>query len=102
MTILAFSASDAYAALNLRTTPDPTWMTNGNVYATALSEDGKTLYIGGRFTQVREKPPGQGGKVVRANGVAAINTATGVPIATWHPSVTGDSTVTPTVRALVV
>src|SRR5688572_19799543 len=41
-----FGASPALA-LNER--PDDTYMTNGEVYATALSGDGKTLYIGGKF-----------------------------------------------------
>jgi hypothetical protein len=44
----------AHAAVGLRPTPDQTWMTNGNVYAQALSADKKTLYIGGKFTQLRE------------------------------------------------
>ena len=40
-------APSAHAALGLRPTPDQTWMTNGNVYAQALSADKKVLYIGG-------------------------------------------------------
>src|SRR5215213_7032621 len=57
----------AHAAVGLRPTPDQTWMTNGNVYAQALSADKKTLYIGGKFTQLRENPVGQGGKVFSVN-----------------------------------
>ncbi len=66
-------APPAHASLGLRETPDQTWMTNGIVYAQALSGDGGTLYIGGKFTQVREEPPGAGGAVVSVNNVAAIN-----------------------------
>jgi hypothetical protein len=66
------------------------WMTNGKVYATALSEDESTLYIGGRFTQVRENPPGEGGKTLSVDNVAAIDVARGAPISDWHPRVTGD------------
>ena len=43
---------DASPALALSETPDNTYMTNGKVYATALSGDGKVLYIGGEFTEV--------------------------------------------------
>src|SRR5829696_4140647 len=91
----------AHAAVGLRPTPDQTWMTNGNVYAQALSADKKTLYIGGKFTQLRENPVGQGGKVFSVNNVAAIDVATGTPIRKWHPSVNNGDAATE-VRALAV
>lgn len=94
-------APSAHAALGLRPTPDQTWMTNGNVYAQALSADKKVLYIGGKFTQLRENPVGQGGKVLKVNNVAAIDVATGTPISKWHPRVTGGDAATE-VRALAV
>ena len=90
-------------AVNMRQTPDPgVWMTTGVVYASALSEDGKTLYIGGKFSQVREKPTGQGGKTLAVNNLAAIDVSTGAAIATWKPAVAGDSAVAPVVRSLAV
>jgi hypothetical protein len=91
----------AHAAVGLRPTPDQTWMTNGNVYAQALSADKKTLYIGGKFTQLRTNPVGQGGKVFNVNYVAAIDVATGTPIRKWHPNVNNGDGVTE-VRALAV
>jgi len=93
-------ASPAHADLGLRETPDQTWMTSGNVYAQALSEDGKTLYIGGKFKQLREKPPGTPGKTLAVNNVAAIDVATGTPVSNWRPAVTGDSSTNTEVRAL--
>lgn len=77
------------SALALERDPDDTWMTNGKVYATALSEDGNTLYIGGKFTQVRENPSGTPGETLAVNNVAAINVERGVPVRTWNPRVTG-------------
>jgi len=91
----------AHAALGLRPTPDQTWMTNGNVYAQAISRDKKTLYIGGRFTQLRENPVGQGGKVLKVENVAAIDVATGTPIKKWRPGVTNGDAATE-VRTLAV
>jgi hypothetical protein len=64
----------APSALALGTTPDRTWNANGTVFATALSEDGSTLYIGGKFTRVRENPPGIPGP------------APASPSAMWQPS----------------
>jgi hypothetical protein len=94
-------APSAHGALGLRPTSDQTWMTNGNVYAQALSEDKRILYIGGEFTQLRENPVGQGGKVFKVNNVAAIDVATGTPIRKWHPSVNNGDAATE-VRALAV
>jgi hypothetical protein len=94
-------APSAHAELGLRPTPDQTWMTNGNVYAQALSADKKTLYLGGKFTQLRKNPVGQGGKVFKVNNVAAIDVATGTPIRKWHPNVNNGEGATE-VRALAV
>jgi hypothetical protein len=77
----------------LGTTPDDTWMTNGRVYATALSEDGRTLYIGGNFTRVRENPRGLPGGSLAVRDLAAIDVATGTPLRAWKPEVTGDGAV---------
>ena len=65
-----FGASPALA-LNER--PGDTYTTNGKVYATALSGDGKTLYIGGQFSEVRERP---------VRGTTGISLA----VTTWRPS----------------
>src|ERR671916_2415445 len=79
--------------------PDDTWHVTGTVFASALSEDGQTLYIGGRFTRVRENPPGVAGPEVVVSNVAAIDVKTGAAVSTWAPKVTGDKAV---VRALEV
>ena len=85
----------ASPALALSETPDNTYMTNGKVYATALSGDGKVLYIGGEFTEVRQKSGGSS----KASNVAAINVKTGAAISTWRPKVSGKDAV---VRSLAV
>jgi hypothetical protein len=85
----------ASPALALSETPDNTYMTNGKVYATALSGDGKVLYIGGEFTEVKQKSGGSS----KASNVAAINVKTGAAISTWRPKVSGKDAV---VRSLAV
>src|SRR5215212_8957818 len=82
-------------ALALYETPDNTYMTNGKVYATALSGDRKVLYIGGEFTEVRQKSGGSS----KVSNVAAINVKTGAAISTWRPKVSGKDAV---VRSLAV
>src|SRR5215212_2634997 len=76
-------------ALALTETPDNTYMTNGKVYATALSGDGKVLYVGGEFTEVRQKS----GVSRKVSNVAAINVKTGAAISTWRPKVSGKDAV---------
>ena len=83
------SASPAYAKGGWPETPDKTWATNGTVFDTALSDDGKTLYVAGRFSAVRENPPGQAGDKVGRKNLAAIDVATGEVIRTWKPEATG-------------
>jgi Bacterial Ig-like domain len=90
-------APPAHAATAVRETPDRTWNTNGTVFDTELSKDGSTLYIGGKFTSVRETPPGEAGRSFAANGVAAIDVATGEAKSGWNPNVAGGAA---TVRAL--
>jgi hypothetical protein len=85
----------ASPALAVSETPDDTYMTNGKVYATALSGDGDILYIGGEFTKVNQKS----GSSFTVNNVAAINVKTGAAIRTWRPKVTGRDAV---VRSLAV
>jgi hypothetical protein len=64
--------------------PDPTWMTNGKVYA--LAQDGDTLYIGGAFTRLLP-PGGSSLSPIAVSNLAAIRVSTGEPIAGWAPSV---------------
>jgi len=85
----------ASPALALSETPGNTYMTNGKVYATALSGDRKVLYIGGEFTEVRQKS----GVSYKVSNVAAINVKTGAAIRTWRPKVSGEEAV---VRSLAV
>lgn len=88
-----FVTSPTYA---IGQSPDNTWMTNGTVFDTQLSEDGKTLYVAGRFTVVKDRA---GNKIARTN-LAAINVATGEPVRTWRPAATGGDK--PLVRELAV
>jgi hypothetical protein len=85
----------ASPALALSEIPDNTYMTNGKVYATALSGDRKVLYIGGEFTEVKQKS----GASHKVSNVAAINVKTGGAISTWRPKVSGKDAV---VRSLAV
>jgi hypothetical protein len=85
----------ASPALALSETPGNTSMTNGKVYASALSGDGKVLYIGGKFTEVRQKS----GVSRKVSNLAAINVKTGAAIRTWRPKVSGKDAV---VRSLAV
>jgi hypothetical protein len=85
----------ASPALALSETPDNTYMTNGKVFATALSGDGKVLYIGGEFTKVQQRS----GSGFPVKNVAAINVRTGAAIRTWRPEVSGRDAV---VRSLAV
>jgi hypothetical protein len=85
MAVIAL-APPAHAALGLRDTADAApWTTNGIVYDQALSEDGETLYIGGKFTQVRP-PAGTAGQALAVGRVAAIDVDTGVPIRRGTPT----------------
>jgi hypothetical protein len=86
-------ASPAQAATGVSETPDRTWNTNGTVFDTQLSEDGNILYIGGKFTRVRENPPGVAGASVVVSNVAAIDVATGTAVRTWTPQVSGTGAV---------
>lgn len=71
--------------------PDATWATNGTVFDTALSEDGRTLYVGGKFTLIREKPPNEVGGKFATNNLAAIDVATGTVVRTWKAKATAPS-----------
>ena len=71
----------------LSTTPDPSWMTNGLVYA--LQPVGTTMYIGGQFTQIRSTPQGTvGPKIIGIADIGAIDTTTGQGIKTFKHVVT--------------
>ena len=94
---IALTAPAHAAIIAPEETPEHTWNTNGTVFDTELSDDGKTLYIGGKFTRVRENPPGVAGRSFPANSVAAIDVESGEAIGGWNPNVTGG---TATVRAL--
>src|SRR5712692_7562863 len=93
---VAATAPNAWAALpNLA---DPTWITNGPVRA--IAQYGSVIWIGGQFTELREKPPNQGGQVIAVSNLAAIDATTGAPVPGLQmPAVTGTS---PIVYALTV
>ena len=64
--------------------------TNGKVLAVEVSEDGKTVFLGGSFTQVGGQP---------RTGLAAVDAATGQVRADWQADATGAS---PVVQSLAV
>jgi hypothetical protein len=66
--------------------PDPTWMTNGKVFA--LAQEGDTLYIGGAFTRLLP-PVGSSASPVVVSNLAAISVSTGEPIIGWAPAAGG-------------
>jgi outer membrane protein assembly factor BamB len=86
---LLVAAPSALATFN--DVPDATAMTNGTVYA--IIQSGNTIYIGGKFTSVRDCPPGTScpGGTVAAGGVAALDATTGRAIKTFNPAVSGGS-----------
>jgi hypothetical protein len=65
--------------------PDSTWMTNGRVYS--VVRHGDYIYVGGKFTRVRQTPSGLGS--FAATNLARFNTNTGVADKSWTPDVTG-------------
>jgi hypothetical protein len=81
------TALPAHAALGA--TPDVTWMTNGQVRATLVS--GNYLYIGGKFSSLRQYPKGvSGGGSFPATNLARIDLTTGAGDPSWTPAVTTD------------
>lgn len=72
--------------------PDVTWMTNGQIYTIAQSAD--TIYIGGKFSSLRQCPPGTGcgpGSTVSTVGLGALNATTGDAIKSFRHTVSGGS-----------
>jgi outer membrane protein assembly factor BamB len=68
--------------------PDDTWQVNGPVRA--IVKAGRTIFIGGDFTQLRANPLGQGGRVIKVRNLAALNADTGRPSRTVDvPRLTG-------------
>jgi hypothetical protein len=76
--------------------PDPTWMTNGKVYA--LARNGDTLYIGGTFSRLLP-PSGSSASPIAVSNLAALSVSTGQPITGWAPAAGGSGE---SVRALAV
>jgi hypothetical protein len=59
-------------------TPDTTWHVNGPAWA--IVKAGDTIYLGGQFSELREKPLGlDGGQVKSVSNLAAIDATTGAP-----------------------
>lgn len=86
------------ASASLLPTPDTTWMTNGQIRAMVIS--GNYLYIGGKFSMVRQYPVGvPGGSSYAASNLARIALSTGAGDPSWTPTVTTDLS-TPAVYAL--
>ena len=78
LTLGAVPASADYSP-----SPRSTWSPNGTVYAITMSPDGQTVYIGGRFTSVRNVATGR--NVARSH-LAAFDAATGDLVTGWSPS----------------
>lgn len=82
------------------------WMTNGGVWGSAQYHSatfGDVLFVGGKFTNVRELPPGTpGGGRYAVSGLAAFDMDTGVGIPAFTPMVTGVGIQKNEVHALAV
>jgi hypothetical protein len=78
------SVAPAAQAAVVRSTPVPTYQTNGRVNA-ILIQNG-VIYLGGRFTAVR--PAGSSYGSVTRNHVAALSLATG-QVLPWNPNTNG-------------
>ncbi|GIU96913.1 MAG: hypothetical protein KatS3mg013_0716 [Actinomycetota bacterium] len=99
ITVLAAVAAPLGSARAVSTSVDPSWMTNGKLYA--MAEANGVLYLGGQFKQMRETPIGVAGTRFRVDNLGAIDLATGVGIKTFKPAVTHSSQAA-FVRALAV
>jgi hypothetical protein len=84
-TAWAALAAPAQAAV-VRSTPSPSWQTNGRV--TTITVSGTTAYIGGKFTSLRPSGAAAGTGEVTRNHAAAINLTTGA-LLPWNPNLNG-------------
>lgn len=81
------------------------WHTNGGVWGSAQYHGalGDILFVGGRFTKVRELPPGTpGGATYDVSGLAAFDMTTGQGIPSFTPLVSGVGSQKNEVHALAV
>ena len=81
------------------------WNTNGGVWGSAQYHGplGDILFIGGKFTKLRENPIGTpGGTTYTVSGLGAIDMSTGRGISAFRPLVTGVGTQKNEVHALAV
>jgi outer membrane protein assembly factor BamB len=67
--------------------PEDSWATNGRV--NAILQVGNVVYLGGRFTEIREHG-GAGPRALPRAYVAALDATTGAPIEGWDPSLNGE------------
>jgi hypothetical protein len=83
----------------LRQTADDTWHTNGMVRA--ITQVGGRVYLGGRFTQLRERSIQKtGGATIAVENLGVLDAATGVGLSGFAPVVSGASN--PTIYAMAV
>ncbi len=75
---------------SIRERPDRTWMVAGTVFGMARA--GGTLYIGGSFSELIP-PRGSGASPIRVHNLAALDLATGDPVRSWRPRVSGPDAV---------
>ena len=83
LALIALVATPANAAFT--TTARETWSANNTVYAIAVHGD--RVYIGGRFTGVKNVTTGQ---FVARTRLAAFDAATGALITSFNPNIGGD------------
>lgn len=97
VSIVALVAT-AQPAAALTNAPDVTWRTDGRVYA--LARLGDTLFIGGKFNNLRSP---DGSQTIPAKNLAALDMSTGAPVAGFDARVTNTTlSGAPWVRALGV
>ena len=80
----AAGAQEVSSSPTINSTPDDTWMTNGRVFSVVRSGD--YIYVGGKFTRVRQSPTGPS---FAATNLARFHADTGEGVRTWTPDVTG-------------
>lgn len=89
-------ASSAFA---VGTTPVPSWMTDGRLYASVTGGD--RIYLGGEFTQLRSAPLGTPASVIPVSNLGAIDLTTGEGVPGFTTAVT-HATYAPFVRDMVL
>jgi hypothetical protein len=97
---LGAGSANADVVVPLSQTADTTWHTNGMVRA--IAQVGDRVYLGGQFSELRERSIQRtGGATIAVANLGAFDAATGTGLADFAP-VVASATTTPTVYAMAV